>query len=108
MSETPDPARPRPARRTRGCLIPVIFVALWLGGGLLRAEGVARGLFASAHGAGATVTDVQINGEIPLIPPFWGVSIRGTVHEAGGGSYPSSMLLCIEPITGLGIGCGSG
>ena len=53
---------------------------------------------------------MEVTGAIPLIPPFWGVSIDGDVKEAGpnGGGYLSAMLLCLEPITGFVIPCGSG
>jgi hypothetical protein len=101
---------PRPNRRLRGCVIPLVLLAGWLVVGAVRAPMVARDYFAGAHGAGATVTNVEIHGSIPLIPPFWGVSIQGDVREPQmtGPGYISAMLLCIEPITGWVIVCGAG
>jgi hypothetical protein len=71
---------------------------------------VARAYFEGAHGDGATVTNVEVTGAIPLVPPFWGVSIDGDVREPGpnGQGYRSAMLLCLEPITGWVLVCGSG
>jgi hypothetical protein len=91
-------------------LIALVVLVGWLVIGAVRAPTVARDYFAAAHGSGATVTNVDIQGAIPLIPPFWGVSVQGDIQEPQMGSqrYISAMLLCIEPITGWVLVCGAG
>jgi hypothetical protein len=70
----------------------------------------ARDYFAQVHGGGATAVDVDVRAAIPLIPPFWGVSIEGHVTEPqlDGVAHTSGMLLIIEPLTGWIILGGSG
>ena len=94
----------------RGIVVIAAVLAAWLVLGLLRSEAVARDYFAQAHGAGSTVVNVGVEFEAPAIPPFWVVSIRGDVIEAGGTSpvYLSAMLLVVEPITGWVIVFGAG
>jgi hypothetical protein len=99
--------RPGWSRRRRLLLLAAV-LAIWLAFGSLRAPDIATQHFAAAAGSTSTVSDVKVDGAIPLIPPFWGVSINGYVTESSGARYLSAMLLCIEPITGLVIPCGSG
>jgi hypothetical protein len=111
MARTPtDDTTRRPPGRRRGCLIPLAILVAWLVLGAVRAPIVARDYYANAHGAGATVSNVEIQGAIPLIPPLWGVSVRGEVRELqmDGPGYVSAMLLCVEPITGWVFVCGAG
>ena len=37
---------------------------------------------------------------VPGIPPFWVVTVQGTITEASGTRYTSSQILWVEPITG--------
>jgi hypothetical protein len=94
----------------RVLVILAVLVAGWLVVGVLRSGAVARDYFAHAHGAGATVVNVEVEFEAPAIPPFWVVSISGDVIEAGGTSpvYRSAMLLVVEPFTGSVIVFGAG
>ena len=82
----------------------------WMLVGMLRADAAARDWFARAHGSEATVVGVQVTGVVPVFPPFWKVTIRGDVVEAGRTtpSYRSYMNVWIEPITGFGFANGSG
>ena len=100
----------RPRRRRRTLAIVVAALVVWLAIGAIRAPSVARDYFAHAHGTEATVSNVELRGAIPLVPPFWGVSVDGDVREPQmtGPGYKSAMLLCIEPITGIVIVCGAG
>jgi hypothetical protein len=88
----------------------VVMLAVWLVAGIVRAETVARDYFGTAHGLGATVADVHVEGSGPAIPPFWSVTISGDVIEAGKTtpSYRSALILWVEPITGWVIVNGAG
>ena len=79
-------------------------LAIWLIGGLLRAESAGRAWFSQVH-ANETVTNVVAEGVTPALPPFWQVNISGDVTEAGRTepSYLSVMVLWVEPITGFAI-----
>ena len=101
--------RPFPARLVLAVVI-VAVLASWLGLGSLRATAVARDYFGQAHGPGATVANVQIEGAGPVIPPFWSVTISGDVIEAGRTTpvYQSHMILWVELITGWVFVNGSG
>ena len=98
------------APRRPWLLVLAVLLAIWLAAGLFRAETVARGYFATAHGEGVTVADVHIEGSGPAVPPFWSVTINGDVIEAGNTtpSYRSAMVLWVEPITGWVIVNGAG
>ncbi len=91
-------------------LVFAVLVAVWLAAGIWRAETVARGYFATAHGEGATVANVQVEGSGPAIPPIWSVTISGDVMEAGKTtpSYRSAMILWVEPIAGWVMVNGAG
>jgi hypothetical protein len=91
-------------------VVLMVVLAVWLGLGSLRATTIARDAFAVAHGPGATVANVQIEGSGPAIPPFWSVTISGDVIEAGrtDPAYRSHMILWVEPITGSVFVGGSG
>lgn len=101
-------------RVNRGCLGWVVILSsaalVWLVAGSLRAGDLARAYFATAHGPGATVTNVQIDAASPAVPPFWSVTVSGDVTEEGRTtpSYESHMILWVEPITGIVLGAGSG
>jgi hypothetical protein len=88
----------------------LLVLAAWLVVGFLRAEPVARDYFAHVHGDGATIENVDVKGVIPLLPPFWGVSITGDVREPQmtGPGYLSAMLLVVEPFTGTVFVFGAG
>ena len=98
-----------PARRVVAGLV-VGLVAVWIVAVLVRSEGVARDYFASTLGPGAAVTGVAVEGSGPAIPPFWSVTISGDVTEPGGTApvYRSSMILWVEPVSGLVIVQASG
>lgn len=104
--------KPRRTIPARVAWLAVILgvLAVWLGLGSLRATTIARDDFARAHGAEATVVNVQVEGAGPAIPPFWSVAISGDVIEAGrtAPAYRSSMILWVEPITGSVLVIGSG
>jgi len=101
--------RPFPARLA-GVVVLVVVLASWLGLGSLRATAIARDYFAQAHGPGALVANVQVEGAGPAIPPFWSVTISGDVIEAGRTTpaYRSQMILWVESITGWVFVSGSG
>jgi hypothetical protein len=84
-------------------ILAVGFV-IWVLGGVVRADGAARDWFAGAHGSGATVSNVDVEGLAPAIPPFWQLTISGDVTEAGQTTpaYRSTMHVFIEPWTGIG------
>jgi hypothetical protein len=105
-----DETRPRPRRRRRAFAIVVAVLVGWLVVGAIRAPAIARAYFNGRQGSGDRITNVVVQAAIPLIPPFWGVSIQADVAEPQmtGPGYFSAMLLCIEPITGIVILCGSG
>ena len=69
-----------------------------------RAGQIARGYFATAHGPGATLTDVREtdNGVTndTACGAKWEVHMEGTVTESTGTSYFSTMYLCVDPATG--------
>lgn len=102
--------RSQRSRLARAIGVIAVVLAAWLIIGFLRSGAVARDYFAKAHGAGATVVNVGVEFEAPATPPFWVVSIRGEVIEAGGTSpvYRSAMLLVVEPVTGWVIVFGAG
>jgi hypothetical protein len=101
---------PRRVTLARVLVVLAVLLAGWLVMGVLRSEAVARDYFAYAHGAGATVVNVGVQFQAPVIPPFWVVSISGDVIEAGRTSpvYRSAMLLVVEPFTGSVIVFGAG
>jgi hypothetical protein len=101
--------REAPPRRA-WLLVIVVVLAVWLAAGALRAETVARDYFVTAHGSGATVAGVQVEGSGPAVPPFWSVTLSGDVIETGKTtpSYRSAMILWVEPITGWVIVTGAG
>lgn len=94
----------------RWLLVVLVVGAVWIIGGITRADGAARTWFANVYPAGVTVTNVTVDGMFPAIPPFWQVEISGDVIEAGQShsSYRSYMNVWIEPITGFGFLNGSG
>lgn len=100
-------------RLRRGRIVAVVvlgLVAVWVAAVLVRSGGVARDYFASAHGTGSAATNVTIDGSGPAVPPFWSVTISGDVTEPGGTApaYRSSMILWVEPVSGLVIVQASG
>ena len=78
-------------------VVIAVVLAVWVGLGSLRATTIARAYFAQAHGPGATVANVQIEGAGPAIPPFWSVTISGHVIEAGSTTpaYQSHVILWV-------------
>jgi hypothetical protein len=98
-------ARPR-SRLRRVLVAALVLVVLWVVLGVVRAPAVARDYYRSKQG-GAQVTDIE-QVVFPALPPFWGVSIRGTITESTGTSYPSVMLLWVEPFSGVVVPMGAG
>jgi hypothetical protein len=103
--------RPAPTRRSGraylrvGLAIVGLLLAAWVALGVLRAESVARAYFAAAHGGGATLANVTIEGSGPAIPPFWSVRISGDVVETGQTTpvYRSHLILWVEPLSGWAL-----
>jgi hypothetical protein len=93
-------------RWRRGVGLVLAALVVWAVLGFVRAPAVARDYYLSRQGT-ARVTQI---GEtvFPAIPPFWGVSIQGTVTEASGVAYTSAMLLWVEPVTGWVLSMGAG
>jgi hypothetical protein len=100
-----EPA-PRRWRWWHGVGLALAMLVVWAVLGLVRAPAVARDYYLSRQGT-ARVTEIRET-VFPAIPPFWGVSIQGTVTEASGVAYTSAMLLWVEPFTGWVLGMGAG
>lgn len=106
MAEAGAAIRARTRRRVSArvvwLLLVLVALVVWLAAGHLRATAIAGDYFVRAHGAGASVTNVQVEGAGPAIPPFWSVTISGDVIEAGRTTpaYTSHMILWVEPVTG--------
>jgi hypothetical protein len=100
-----------PADRGRVALAAILaLIVAWVLLGLMRAEAAARDWFTQAHGEGARVVDVEVDGVFPAVPPFWQVTLSGGVVEAGRTApvYRSYMVVWIEPITGFGFAGAAG
>jgi hypothetical protein len=97
-------------RRWIALAVVLALAAAWVLVGMVRAESAARAWFATAHGEGVTVANVEVTGVAPAIPPFWQVTISGDVVEAGRTTpaYRSYMIVWVEPVTGFGFANGSG
>lgn len=83
-----------------GCLTPAAGPAV----DQARAGQIARDYFATAHGAGITLTGVRetdrgITNDTAC-GADWEVLMEGTVTESTGTSYGSVMYLCVDPATG--------
>jgi hypothetical protein len=69
-----------------------------------RAGQIARDYFAGAHGSGITLSEVrETNKGITndsACGAAWEVLMEGTVTEATGIAYGSSMYLCVDPVSG--------
>ena len=67
------------------------------------AEAAARTFYAGAHGAGASVSEVQVRRTTRSTiggRDTWDVEIVGTVTEPAGTAYGSAMILRIDATTG--------
>jgi hypothetical protein len=105
MTETEHRAEIAKGRRVSAkvavALVAAATLGLWLVGGYLRAEALARDYVASLHGPGTTLSNVEVSAR-PALPISWSVTIAAEVHEGGSAAptYRSHMVLLVEPITG--------
>lgn len=89
--------RPHPWRR-RILLTVLALVVLWLAVGFLRAPSVASDYLArmeNPKGVGEVTTSAWRG-----IPPFWIVSVQGTITEPSGVTYTAAQIVWVEPVTG--------
>lgn len=85
-------------RLRRALLAVVVLVLLWLAAGFLRAPTIASDYLARMERP-KDVSQVTTSA-FPGIPPFWIVSVQGTITEASGVSYTSAQIVWVEPVTG--------
>jgi hypothetical protein len=84
--------------RGRVLLTVLALVLIWLVAGFSRAPSVASDYLVRTESP-KRVSDVTTS-LVPGIPPFWVVTVSGTITEATGTHYSSSQILWVEPLTG--------
>ncbi len=93
-------------RRRRVVMVPLALVALWLAVGFLRAPAVASACFGRLESP--KVVGEVTTSAFPGVPPFWIVSVQGTVTEPSGTTYTAAQVFWVEPITGWVLAVAAG
>jgi hypothetical protein len=94
-----SPALVRPRHRRRRVLLAVlVLLMLWLAVGFLRAPEVATDYLARIESPKG-VSQVTASA-FPGIPPFWIVTVQGTVTEPSGATYAATQIVWVELVTG--------